>query len=108
MLYTELLPSPHLPSFPPPQDILSAMAYGTPAIRQKALDLLLYYWPIPIPEFSQRSNSIYRGMVPILFHLTLNPIVCLFVEWSTPVCENSRCPHKNSVASMVSPMIFSA
>ena len=43
------------------QDILSLMAFGTPTIRENALNLLLHYWPIPIPEFSQDSHSIYGG-----------------------------------------------
>ena len=48
-----------------PQDILSLIAFGTPTIRDNALSLLLHYWPIPIPEFSQDSHFIYGGTCSI-------------------------------------------
>lgn len=41
------------------QDLLSIIAYGTPNVRQKALNLLLHYWPIP-QKLS--TSSTYRGV----------------------------------------------
>ena len=60
-LTSVFLLSTFLPPPPSLQDILSVIAYGTPSIRRKALNLLLHYWPLPLPEVTHHASYTYGG-----------------------------------------------
>ena len=60
----------------PLQDILSVIAYGTPSVQQKALNLLLHYWPLPLPEFTHHASSTYGGMFHTVLSLPISVCLC--------------------------------
>ena len=93
------------------------IAFGTPTIRQNALNILLHYWPIPIPEFLQDSHSIFAGIdtctcihthththTAVSYYVLITTITYIYnAEWSTPNCENTSCRKGNSRVTTVRP-----
>ena len=48
------------------QDMLSVIAYGTSSVRQRALNLILYYWPLPNPEFTHHPSTMFVGTLLVM------------------------------------------